>query len=200
MQCHAASPSRNRPSTGRKWKRVVKTTTRVACIAAGVVIAALALVVALPGYDLRVVRSDSMNPVFYAGDMVMTVPEGSPLGGRIKPGTIITYDLDGEMITHRAVSLDQGMIVAKGDANEEADPRKVAASQVEGIYVMRIPYAGHLSVFLHTKTGWFLLVILPTFLLLGLIVKEIIKEAFRADKPAHGMARDDKPLKPSNTG
>ena len=159
----------------------------------------LVLVYVLPGYALSVVRSDSMKPVFAAGDMVVTVPPGSLLGREIAPGSIVTYDLGAERITHRVISIDNNDLVTKGDANEEPDPRPVAMSQVEGTYLFRIPYVGRLSVFVHTKPGWFLLIILPTCLLIGLIVKEIVKEALRADKPAKAVAREDKPLKPSGT-
>ncbi len=159
----------------------------------------LALIFLLPGYDLRVVRSDSMTPAFRSGDIVVTGPAGSFPAGEIMPGTIVTYNLAGEMITHRVISIDNDTLVTKGDANEEPDPRPVAMSQVEGTYLFRIPYAGRLSAFVHTKAGWFLLIMLPTCLLIGLIVKEIVKEALRADKPAKAMAHEDKPLKPSGT-
>ncbi len=143
----------------------------------------LALVYLLPGYDLYVVRSDSMKPVFCAGDMVFVVAPGSPLSASIAPGTVVTYRLGNERITHRVLSVGADTVITKGDANEEPDARPVQLSQIEGVYRLRIPFVGRLSAFMQTKIGWFLLVILPAAALLVLIVKEIIKEALRSDNP-----------------
>jgi signal peptidase len=166
--------------------------------AIGTIIILLLLVYFLPGYDISIVRSDSMRPAFAAGDMVITVPPGSFLRGEIVSGSIVALKIGDERITHRVVSIDQETFITKGDANEEADPRPVNMSQVTGVYLLKIPRVGYLSAFIRTKPGWFLAVVLPGVLLVGLIVKEIIKEALRIDEPAKAVVPGDKPLAPSS--
>ena len=167
------------------------------CAIAGTLVVLLGLIYFLPGYDLRIVRSDSMKPLFSAGDMVVTVPPLSFLGGDLRAGAVVSYKLGSETITHRIVSADADTLITKGDANEEADPRPVQISQVEGIYVLKVPRVGYFSTFIHTRTGWLLAVVLPGVLLLGLIVKDIIKEALKDGKPKV-TACADQPLKPSD--
>lgn len=159
-----------------------KKLTWILSIPVAVVVVLLTIIFLLPGYDLSAVLSDSMRPVFAAGDMVVTGRPGSPFVGQIKPGSIVTYVRQGERITHRVISIENGILVTKGDANEEPDPGPVRISQVAGVYLLRIPYVGRLSVFVHTKVGWFLLVIIPAAVLIGLIVKEIVKEALQGDQ------------------
>jgi signal peptidase len=145
------------------------------------VIAGLAFVYFSPDYDMYVVRSGSMTPAVEVGDMVITGPASGPFGGGIKPGTIVTYARGKELITHRIVSLENGILVTKGDASEDPDAQPVQMTQVVGVYLFKIPKLGYVSSFIHTKPGWLLVIILPTAALVGLIIKEIINEALRDD-------------------
>jgi len=140
----------------------------------------------LPGYDMYVVKSQSMQPAIEMGDMVITGPVHGILDQAIKPGVVVTYQLGQSLISHRVVSFDGKTLVTKGDAVEDLDPQTVDVSQVKGLYLFKIPKLGYLSAFIHTKLGWFLLVIFPALLLEVFIVREIIKEALSASVPAAG--------------
>ena len=143
-----------------------------------IVLAGLAFVYLVPGYNLYMVRSESMVPYLKMGDLVITGPMDGPVSGEIKPGTIVTYEYRDELITHRVTEIDGSTIVTKGDAVEDADPWEVTLSDVRGIYLFKIPSVGYLTNFIQTKTGWFITIIIPGALLTLWLVKDIVKEAF----------------------
>jgi len=138
------------------------------------IVASLAFVYFSPGYDLRLVRSESMRPAVNMGDLIIT----GPMNGEPQPGTIVTYERNEELITHRVESIDGKTLVTKGDAVEDADPWSVTLSDVRGIYLFKIPYVGYVTSFVQTKFGWFLAIIIPTALLVAWLVKDIIKATF----------------------
>ena len=145
----------------------------------GLIVAALAFVFFSPDYDLYIVRSGSMEPAINVGDMVLAGPVGT---GGIKPGVIISYEAGKNLITHRVLSIDGNTLITKGDANKEPDPNPVRLSQVQSRYIFRIPYVGYVAGFLRTRPGWLLSIVLPSIVLVGFIVKDIIKEASRNEK------------------
>mgnify|MGYP003392672636 CR=1 FL=1 len=145
-------------------------------------IAGLGFVHFVPGYSFSLVRSGSMTPAINVGDVIITRPAIGGVDGNIKPGAIVMYTHDGQLITHRVVSVTGDALVVKGDANEHADPWPVIISTLQGIYLFKIPYLGYAVNFIQTKLGWFLAIIIPAALIVGLLVKDILKEAFRDDK------------------
>jgi len=148
-------------------------------IVLALIIAGFAFLYFSPDYDMRLVRSESMKPAINMGDMVITGPLGGPLNGEVEAGTIITYERGAELVTHRVLSVEGETLVTKGDAVEDADPWAVTLSDVSGVYLFKIPYVGYLADFIRTKLGWFLVIILPALLLVGLLIRDIIKEAWR---------------------
>ncbi len=154
----------------------------------GITVVILGLVYFLPGYDLYAVRSDSMKPVFSSGDMVVTAPPGGLIGGEIQAGSIVTYGVGDNKVTHRVFSIDDNYVITKGDANEDPDSKPIQVSEIRGVYIFKVPYIGYLNVFVRTKIGWFVLVILPALLLAGLLIKDIIKEVLILSKTRKGKA------------
>jgi len=146
-------------------------------IVLGLVVAGLTFLYFSPGYDLRLVRSESMKPAINMGDLIITGPLNGPINGEIKPGTIVTYEYSKELITHRVQSIDGKTLVTKGDAAEDADSWSVTLSDVRGVYWFRIPYVGYVTSFVQTKLGWFLAIIIPGALLVGWLAKDIVKAA-----------------------
>ena len=141
------------------------------------VILLMGLIYALPGYGLYIVRSDSMKPVFASGDLIITVPAPTALN----VGAIVTYKNGVETISHRVVALTTEGVITKGDANEGNDALTVTMAQVQGVYLMKVPYAGYAGAFVQTRTGWLVCVILPSVLLLAWIVKDILREALNPE-------------------
>jgi signal peptidase len=139
------------------------------------------------GFGFYVVKSGSMEPKIHVGDTIITMPFKGTSAGTLNIGDVISFQ-DGKALTsHRIISINGDSIITKGDANEDADPRPVGIAQVKGIYLFKIPYIGYVSYFIHTKLGWFLLIIVPAFILFCLIIVEIIKETFKS-KPVEGQA------------
>jgi len=123
---------RNRGSSLRGWM-----------IAASLCVLVVWTSTGLLGAQPTTVRSGSMRPTMDVGDMaiVREVPADS-----IKPGDIIQFWQNGEMIIHRVVDASgEGngrLFVTKGDANAEPDSALVSASQVRGEVVLNIPKIG----------------------------------------------------------
>jgi len=145
----------------------------------GLIVTGLAFVFFSPDYSLYVVRSGSMAPAVNVGDVVIAGPVSA---GGIKPGVIVTYEIGKNLITHRVLSIDGNTLITKGDANNDPDPQPVRFSQVKSLYLFKIPYVGYVSGFVRTRLGWFLAIILPSVVLVGFIVKDIVKEALMNEK------------------
>jgi signal peptidase I len=168
----------------KKNNRISQIATWTLTVILGIVILGVLFLKFTPGYGLYFVRSGSMSPVFNAGDIVITGPVNE-----IEIGEIITFVNDTKVITHRVTGIEGDQILTKGDANEDADTFLTPVSQVQGSYLFRIPGLGYLQTFLHTKMGWFLVVILPTFLLVIWIVVEIFREVLKSPSPKMAAAQ-----------
>lgn len=136
------------------------------------ILAGLGFIYFVPGYGLYLVRSESMTPTVNMGDLIIT----GPINGAVREGDIITYDLNGELVTHRVHSIGD-TIVTKGDAVEDPDPWTVKASSIQGTYLFKIPYVGYATRFIQTKIGWFITIIVPAMALVVWLAKDIVKEA-----------------------
>ena len=142
------------------------------------VVGVFAITYFVPGYSLYIVRSESMKPAIKLGDAIIAGPVGGPLNGEIRPGTIVTYKHSKELITHRVINIDGERLITKGDATEEADPWKVTMADVQSVYLFKIPYLGFIINFTKSKLGYFLVILAPATVLVALLVKDILKEAF----------------------
>ena len=172
--------------------RVMKIFGWLVSIVLALVIAGFIFVYFSPNYDIRLVRSESMKPAINMGDMVITGPLDGPLSGEVKPGTIVTYQLGEELVTHRVLSVDGDTLVTKGDAVEDPDARSVNLSDVRGVYLFKIPYMGYVSNFVGTKVGWFLAIVIPATALVALLIRSIYKE-LRSDSEKVARKREVMP-------
>lgn len=171
--------------------KLLKKITRVARIVFAVLVisaAVLAAVFFATGGRMYVVRSGSMAPVINAGDLAFVAPANSLWGATPKMGSIITYRLSTIVVTHRVVAVNAEGYITKGDANEDPDGIPVERSQVMGRYLFKLPGAGYVNNYIRTRTGWLLCIIIPSAALMGLIVKDILKEAFKKEEPAQAAA------------
>ena len=155
----------------------MKIVSRILVSALITAIIGFAFVYFMPGYNLYLVRSGSMTPAIKTGDLIITGPVNDPVSGELKPRTVITYERNKELVFHRIQSIDGEILVTQGDAVEDPDPWQVTLSDVRGIYLFKIPCVGYLTNFIRTKVGWFLMIIIPAALLVGWLVKDIVKEA-----------------------
>lgn len=149
-----------------RWRRAGRIGTRAlawTAAGAGALIAAGLLFVWLaPSYHAYVITGQSMEPAVSAGDVVIVGPPGGVLTAPLAPGEVITYQADGGgLVTHRVVAVDGERLVTKGDAVGQNDPQTVAASQVSGVVMARIPKVGLIARFLWSRHGLPLLVLVP---------------------------------------
>ena len=113
---------------------------------------------------LMVVSSGSMIPTLNVGDIIV-VRGTDP--STVTVGTIIIFHSPYDYstpIVHRVIAIDdqggQEFFQTKGDNNAVADGWRVPTANLIGIYVMKVPYIGLLSLELRGPLGWILIVLL----------------------------------------
>ena len=91
-------------------------------------------------YEALIVRSGSMAPTISTGGIVIVDREAlSPL-----VGTIASFrDLDGSVVTHRLVGIDDTVYVTRGDANRANDVATRPLAAVYGTVVFSLPLVGY---------------------------------------------------------
>ncbi len=105
------------------------------------------------GYSAAVIVSGSMEPSLSVDDLILNRAQSS-----YGAGDIITFRRGSSLITHRIVEVTEAGYITKGDANNTADLDAVAAEEVVGRVVGRLPYVGKVLALLKTPPGMILLV------------------------------------------
>ena len=133
---------------------------------------------------LMVVSSGSMVPVLNVGDIIIVRgvdPQAISVGTIIIFHSPYEYDMP---IVHRVVAVvnDGGSLFfqTKGDHNEIQDGWKVPAENLIGVYVVKIPYIGLISLELRGPLGVTLII---------LLVALIIAVEYNESKSATGKHR-----------
>jgi signal peptidase I, archaeal type len=114
-------------------------------LAVGLTVLALGVTIRVADLHLNTVLSNSMQPTFSAGDMVVTktVPTSS-----LAVGDVITFvsPTDSRVLIHRITSLQNGVITTRGDANSIDDPWHLTiSSPAVNRLVAVVPYVGWLT-------------------------------------------------------
>jgi signal peptidase len=118
---------------------------------------------------LVVVTSGSMLPNLERGDLL--VLQGRPAED-IAVGNIIVFTTPNNdaPIVHRVESIeeidDELRYYTKGDNNDYVDAGYRTYEDIVGVQVFRIPYLGHVSLFLKEPTGMVIAIILIVILLI----------------------------------
>ncbi len=93
------------------------------------------------GYGVLEVISGSMEPTIHIGDMILVDTKADDY----KPDDIITfYDVEGVFVTHRIVSIYDGMMITKGDNNNTEDA-PLSVDRIIGKCVMQLSGLGKLT-------------------------------------------------------
>ncbi|MGH3435639.1 MAG: signal peptidase I [Sciscionella sp.] len=152
---------------------------------------ALTLVPAVGGGHTLTVLSGSMVPALPVGSVVVDRPIPA---ASLQVGDVVTYATTDEvsgapiLITHRIVAIHAGatatVFTTKGDANNVADDRPVAASQIRGKLWYHIPYIGTVRNVVDSRNG--LLLIGGVVLLVGAIW--MLYRLFRPERDATDVA------------
>jgi signal peptidase len=175
-------------------KKIGKRITTALVILLGVIVAALLFVYFMPGWGLYFVKSGSMVPSINPGDIVITRPVGE-----IRPDMVVTFEQGEAIVTHRVMELVDGKLRTKGDANEDMDPDLLSITNVQGIYLFKIPYIGYINNLVSDRKGWFIVIIIPTIILVLFIVKDIFKEAFKGSNDDKKVTEGGKAIEGKET-
>jgi signal peptidase I len=120
------------------------------------------------GYKPLTILSNSMQPVFNAGDVILINVEDEP-----KVGDVITFKHpDGVLVTHRAVRTFEKdgttFFETKGDNNEIVDDVITSRENIIGVQKKIVPFAGYVAKFAAGPIGFILLIVIPlvTFIII----------------------------------
>jgi signal peptidase I len=131
---------------GRSIGRVIDRLLTVLIVAVGVIGVAVGILVFVANLHFQTVTSGSMRPTISPGDVAVTqaVPVSS-----LRVGDVIVFYPPGvtsEPVMHRIVSLVNGVIKTRGDANNVDDPWQVTLSGTTAYRMVAVvPFLGWLT-------------------------------------------------------
>lgn len=111
-----------------------------------------------------IVLSDSMHPKIQSGDLIICQKHDV---NDIRVGDIVSFYGSSKktLVTHRVTDIVlENEIMAlktKGDANNTPDEALVKADDVVGVYKTRVPYLGHVVLFMQSKAGILMCSVVP---------------------------------------
>lgn len=104
-------------------------------------------------YEPIAIISNSMNPIFYRGDVVVFEKIEKNALKNLTKNNIIVYGIDNQYIVHRIIDTDtqngEMLFHTMGDANNSPDLNWVKEEQVIGVYKFSVKYVGYPSVWLN---------------------------------------------------
>ncbi|MCM3717674.1 signal peptidase I [Fictibacillus phosphorivorans] len=134
------------------------------------------------GYKPLTVLSNSMQPAFTAGDLVLVKEKPA---SEIAVNDVITFKKsDRKLITHRVIGKMKNGFVTKGDSNNVKDSEIVAAENVIGTHVFTIPKAGYVSKFVSSPWGITLLILIPLLSYLLLEIYDLLSRVLSRKEKA----------------
>lgn len=152
----------------------------------------------IPGFEVRIVQSGSMEPAISTGSVVVIQKKDTYLEGQVV--TFGGQTANSIPTTHRIMSTEvqNGELVylTKGDANDAVDIESVAVDEIRGLVLFTIPALGFLLDFARQPVGFALLIGLPAALIIfeevGKIVAAIRQE--RSKKEDGEVDDNNKPV------
>lgn len=125
-------------------------------------------------YQIKIVKSGSMEPTIKTGSVIVMKPQLT-----YTVGDIVTFGKDTKTeipTTHRVVAqrVEDGVTFfrTKGDANDGPDANEIKESDISGRVLFSIPFMGYIIDFARKPLGFALLVFVPAGIL---IFDEIVK-------------------------
>ena len=102
------------------------------------------------GYRVYRIGSGSMTPFLKVNDIIIIKS-----CDEYKVNDVITYRTDYEYITHRIISIDDDVIITKGDANNVQD-EPIYKNKIVGKMVYKFKFLGFIYYFLSKPFSWVL--------------------------------------------
>ena len=125
-------------------------------------------------YALLAVEGGSMEPGYHDGDgiLVWQVPFS-----KLQNGEVSVFVQDGELVTHEIVAIQDGVITAKGTANDIED-EPVTEANYRAKVICRIPGMGILQSLWESPVAVVVLIVLLALLIFGKDIFNRIYERF----------------------
>ncbi len=127
-------------------KKTIKQTKNLSKVYPLTIITSILLVLFMLGlfnYQAIAILSNSMNPTFRRGDVVIYKKNA-----KILSGDIIVFKYENQIIVHRVLSINE-YYVTKGDANNTVDYMKIQKKDIIGVYQFHIKYLAYPSIWLN---------------------------------------------------
>ncbi len=119
-------------------------------------------------YQIKIVKSGSMEPAIKTGSIVVIKPSAN-----YTVGDVVTFGKDTKKdipTTHRIVASRavQGTLLftTKGDANEDKDTQEIRQSDIHGKVLFDVPFFGYIIDFARKPIGFAILVVLPALIVI----------------------------------
>lgn len=163
-----------------KKKLVNKCICRIINVIFGMIVAIFLALVGLfaIGYQPFIVTSGSMEPAIHTGSLtfINTKYDYEDL----QVGDVIAYDAgDEKYVTHRILSIQNGLLETKGDSNDVSDGFSTSEENFAGYTTsVSIPNVGYLISFLQTKKG---IIVAVTLVVALLLVDVLLSEDDKID-------------------
>lgn len=149
----------------------------VVILLATVIVLSITSVLPIPGnFESMVVMSGSMSPAIRVGSVAFVRATDE-----VKVGDIVTFKNPNDPstnFTHRVISIEEGKIKTKGDANNAPDSWELTQADVVGKFLFSIPLLGYAVHFARRPQGFIFLVIIPALLIIFSELR-VIKDEFR---------------------
>jgi signal peptidase len=176
------SPPDQPVGRARSIGRLLDRLLTVLIVALGVLAVGMGILVLVAGLHFQTVTSGSMRPTISPGDLAVTqaVPVSS-----LKVGDVIVFYPPGggtEPVLHRIVSLENGLIKTRGDANNVDDPWQVTLTGTTAYRMVAVvPFV-----------GWLIELQRPALIVAGLlIVLGILLEIRKEVRSRRAKARSE---------
>lgn len=128
------------------------------------------------GVGVSVVLSNSMEPEFSGGDLIVVVEEDDYV-----INDVVVYQNTKIAVAHRIVGIDGDKIITRGDANSLND-EPIDKSCIKGKVLFSIPYVGHVVLFLKSIPGTLIVLGLAFFLFEYSFIREKKEQRKKIDE------------------
>lgn len=119
------------------------------------------------GYEFFIITSGSMEPQINVNDFIVIKKYDTK---ELQKDDIITFKQEKAYVTHRIIDItkqsNQYYFTTKGDNNNIKDDKQVSESEVEGKYILTIPFLGEIISFIQKPAGLVVLILIPILLTL----------------------------------
>jgi signal peptidase len=128
-------------------------------------------------FKLYAVTSGSMQPTIPVGALAVSLPEKDYHVGDIITFKPLNAKTKNETVTHRIVKAEnhngEVLFTTKGDANSVADLKPITKKQILGRELFNIALIGYLFGYLRSLPGLFLVIVVPSIIIIYEEVKKL---------------------------